>query len=54
MLVDGVFDLEAMMPHLIGFLLALGSPVVGFGVAAWYLRGLAGGASAAGYVGQVR
>ena len=38
----GVFTLEAMMPHLLGFLLALGLPVVSFVVAGRYLRRVPG------------
>jgi hypothetical membrane protein len=36
--IDGVSDLEAVMPHMLGFLLALGTPVVSFLVAGSYLR----------------
>jgi hypothetical membrane protein len=35
---DGIFNLEAMLPHSIGFLLALGTPVVSFLVVGSYLR----------------
>lgn len=38
--VDGVFNLEAVFPHMIGFLLALGTPVVSFLVAGFYFRGI--------------
>jgi hypothetical protein len=40
--VCGLFDLEAMMPHMIGFLLALGVPVVAFPVAGRFFRGVDG------------
>lgn len=40
MILAGVFDLEAMMPHLTGFLLATGVPVAGFLVTGVYLRGI--------------
>ncbi|HEX5597242.1 MAG TPA: DUF998 domain-containing protein [Micromonosporaceae bacterium] len=36
--VCGLFDLEAVMPHMLGFLLALGTPVVSFLAAGLYLR----------------
>ena len=39
-LVDGIFNLEAVLPHTLGFLLALGAPVVGFLVAGSYFRGI--------------
>ena len=38
----GAFTLEAMMPHLLGFLLALGLPIVSFVVAGRYLRRVPG------------
>jgi hypothetical membrane protein len=38
----GVFDLEAVLPHTLGFVLALGAPVVGFLAAGRYLRDLPG------------
>lgn len=38
--VCGVFNLEATFPHMIGFLLALGTPVVGFLIAAVHFRGI--------------
>ena len=38
----GVFDLEAVMPHFVGFVLALGTPIVGFLVAGRYFRGVPG------------
>ncbi|SEG78194.1 Protein of unknown function [Thermomonospora echinospora] len=41
-IVCGVFDLEAVMPHMLGFLLALGTPVVGFPVAGRYFRTIPG------------
>ncbi len=37
-LLCGLFTLEAMMPHMLGFLLALGLPVVSFVVAGRYFR----------------
>lgn len=41
-IVCGIFDLEAVMPHMLGFVLALGTPVVGFPVAGRYFRTLPG------------
>jgi hypothetical protein len=41
-ILDGVFTLAAMLPHMLGFLLALGTPVVSFLVAGRYLRGVPG------------
>jgi hypothetical protein len=38
--VDGIFNLEAVMPHSIGFGLALGTPVISFLVAGRYFRGI--------------
>jgi len=38
--IDGIFDLEAVMPHFVGFALALGTPVLGFLVAGHYLRAI--------------
>lgn len=38
--VAGVFDLEAVMPHFVGFLLGVGVPVAGFLVAGLYFRTL--------------
>ncbi|MDP9866184.1 MULTISPECIES: DUF998 domain-containing protein [Streptosporangium] len=38
MIIDGVFDLEAMVPHSIGFLLAAGVPVASFLVAGSLFR----------------
>ncbi|MEQ4299961.1 DUF998 domain-containing protein [Plantactinospora sp. B6F1] len=40
--VCGIFNLEAMMPHTLGFVLAIGTPVAGFLVAGRYLRGVPG------------
>jgi hypothetical membrane protein len=40
MVVAGVFTLEAVLPHLIGFLLAVATPVVSFLVAGLFLRGI--------------
>ncbi|MGH3645781.1 MAG: DUF998 domain-containing protein [Micromonosporaceae bacterium] len=40
MVVTGLFNLEAMMPHLTGFLLAVGTPVLSFLVTGLYLRGI--------------
>ncbi len=37
---DGIFTLEAMMPHSVGFLLAVAAPAVSFPVTARYLRRL--------------
>lgn len=36
--VCGIFDLEAVMPHTLGFVLALGAPIVGFLLAGLHLR----------------
>jgi hypothetical protein len=41
-IVCGVFDLEAVMPHMLGFVLALGTPIVGFPVAGRYFRTVPG------------
>jgi hypothetical membrane protein len=38
--VDGVFNLEAVLPHLIGFLLAAGTPVLSFVTAGLFFRGI--------------
>ena len=38
-IVDGIFTLEAFLPHFVGFLLAL-STVIGFPVAGLFLRGV--------------
>ncbi|MEO3742788.1 DUF998 domain-containing protein [Plantactinospora sp. B5E13] len=40
--VCGVFDLEAVMPHTLGFVLALGAPIVGFLLAGLHLRRVPG------------
>jgi hypothetical membrane protein len=37
---DGIFTLEAVFPHLIGFLLAMATPVLSFLVAGLFLRGI--------------
>lgn len=37
---DGIFTLEAMLPHLIGFLLAVASPVLSFLAVGLFLRGI--------------
>ncbi|AHY48163.1 Protein of unknown function (DUF998) (plasmid) [Rubrobacter radiotolerans] len=42
MAVAGVFTLESVFPHLIGFLLAVGTPVVSFPAAGLFLRGIPG------------
>ncbi len=42
MVVAGIFTLEAVFPHLIGFLLAVGTPVVGFLACGLFLRGIPG------------
>ena len=34
----GIFTLERMLPHALGFLLGMGAPVVGFFVLGWQLR----------------
>ncbi len=38
MVLDGVFTLESFIPHMLGFLLAAGMPVIGFVVAGLQLR----------------
>jgi hypothetical membrane protein len=38
--IDGVFTLEAVLPHLIGFLLAVVSPALSFLVTGLFLRGI--------------
>jgi hypothetical protein len=38
--VDGIFHLDAWLLHTIGFLLALGTPVISFLVAGFYFRGI--------------
>jgi uncharacterized membrane protein len=40
MVVDGIFTIETFMPHMMGFLLASGTPVIGFLVAGLVLRGI--------------
>ncbi|MEO3821921.1 DUF998 domain-containing protein [Plantactinospora sp. B24E8] len=40
--VCGIFDLEAVMPHTLGFVLALGAPIVGFLLAGLHLRRVPG------------
>jgi len=40
LVVDGIFDLEAIIPHLLGFLLATSTPVLGFLAAGFFLRGI--------------
>jgi hypothetical protein len=42
MVVDGIFTLEDVLAHLVGFLLAVGTPVVGFLLAGRYLRDIPG------------
>jgi hypothetical protein len=42
MVVAGIFTLEAVFAHLIGFLLAVATPVVNFLAAGWFLRGIPG------------
>lgn len=41
-IIDGLFNLEAMMPHSVGFFLATGSPAISFLVAGRYFRRLPG------------
>jgi hypothetical protein len=41
MVIAGIFTLEAVFAHLIGFLLAVATPVVSFLAAGWFLRGIA-------------
>jgi hypothetical protein len=38
-MVSGIFTLEVMMPHFMGFLLGVGSPVLSFLAAGFFLRG---------------
>ncbi|MFD2354771.1 hypothetical protein ACFSTC_44175 [Nonomuraea ferruginea] len=38
----GIFTLEEMMPHTLGYLLAIGTPVIGFLVAGRYFRRMPG------------
>ncbi|AVT35917.1 hypothetical protein C6W10_04960 [Plantactinospora sp. BB1] len=40
--VCGIFNLEAVLPHTLGFVLAIGTPVAGFLVAGYYFRGVPG------------
>jgi hypothetical protein len=40
MVVDGIFTLEVVLAHLIGFLLAVGTPVLSFLAAGLFLRGI--------------
>jgi hypothetical protein len=40
MVIAGIFTLEAIFAHLIGFLLAVATPVVSFLAAGWFLRGI--------------
>ncbi len=42
MAMDGIFTLESFMPHLLGFLLGSGMPVIGFVVAGLQLRRIPG------------
>jgi hypothetical protein len=42
MVIDGIFTLEAMLPHLVGFLMALAAPVLSFLVVGSFLRGIPG------------
>ncbi len=42
MVVAGIFTLEAVLAHLIGFLLAVATPVVGFLAAGFFLHGIPG------------
>lgn len=42
LVVAGVFTLEAVLPHLLGFLLATGTPVVSFLATGAFLRGIPG------------
>ncbi|SDK45727.1 DUF998 domain-containing protein [Nonomuraea jiangxiensis] len=41
-IICGIYDLEQMMPHSLGFLLAIGTPVIGFLVAGLSFRRLPG------------
>lgn len=38
MIVDGVFNLESFMPHFIGFILAVGTPIISFVIVGRILR----------------
>ena len=40
LVIDGVFNLEAVLPHFLGFALGLGTPVISFLVAGRYFRGI--------------
>ncbi|MFY1691747.1 DUF998 domain-containing protein [Plantactinospora sp. WMMB782] len=40
--VCGLYDLEAVLPHTVGFVLAIGVPIAGFLVAGTYFRGVPG------------
>lgn len=42
MIMDGIFTLESFMPHMIGFLLAVGSPVLSFILIGLLLRRISG------------
>jgi hypothetical protein len=42
LVVAGTFTLEAVMPHLLGFLLATGTPVASFLITGLFLRGIPG------------
>ncbi len=42
MVMDGVFNLESFMPHMLGFLLAAGMPIIGFAVVGGLLRRIPG------------
>jgi hypothetical membrane protein len=55
LVVDGIFNLEAVVPHLIGFVLATESPVLSFLAAGLFLRTIrAGGGSELGSSSAVR
>ncbi len=41
LVVAGIFNLEAILPHLIGFLLRVATPVLSFMAAGLFLRGIA-------------
>lgn len=40
LIVDGIFTLEAVLPHLVGFLLGAASPVLSFLAMGFFLRGI--------------
>ena len=42
LMIDGIFHLEAILPHLIGFLLGVATPVGSFLAAGLFFRGVAG------------